>query len=138
MGIHSAADTEYHWPWYGKLVGGYFESHPAVQKASIKVYNTSHPSTKHLPENWERTDEWYNYISLNPDINVLASLDEDTYEGGKNGDDHPIIWYHEYDGGRAFYTGVGHTDESYSELGSFRTFIGWYFMGCRGGGSGLY
>ena len=115
VGIHAAADTEYSWPWYGKLVGGYFESHPKVQAASIIVDGADHVSTAHLPEKWERTDEWYNYKDLNPDINVLARLDESSYKGGTNGENHPIAWYHEYDGGRAFYTGGGHTDESFAE-----------------------
>ncbi|MBI5914644.1 MAG: ThuA domain-containing protein [Bacteroidetes bacterium] len=115
LGIHAAADTEYEWPWYGKLVGGYFESHPKPQEAVIRVKNASHISTKHLPADWTCTDEWYNYKNLNPDVQVLCQLDESTYEGGKNGANHPIAWYHEYDGGRAFYTGRGHTPEAYSE-----------------------
>jgi len=116
MGIHAAADTEYDWPWYGKLVGGYFKSHPSgTPTAMIDVLDKSHPSTDSLPGRWERTDEWYNYYNLNPDVNVLATLDESTYEGGENGDFHPTAWYHEYDGGRAFYTGGGHTSEAFSE-----------------------
>jgi len=118
MGIHAAADTEYEWPWYNKLVGAYFLSHPNdpnVRKATVQVVDKSHSSTSFLPDTWERTDEWYNYKSINPNLNVLMKLDESTYEGGANGDDHPIAWYHEYDGGRAFYTGGGHTDASYDE-----------------------
>ncbi len=115
VGVHAAADTEYDWPWYGQLVGAYFESHPKVQEAVVKVNNTEHSTTKFLPREWRRTDEWYNYKNINPNINVLASLDESSYEGGKNGDNHPTSWYHEFDGGRAFYTGGGHTDEAFSE-----------------------
>ncbi len=117
VGIHAAADTEYEWPWYGKMVGGYFKSHPHIQHAVINVSDREHPSTKHLPKKWERTDEWYNYKNLNHDIQVLATLDEDSYEGGENGSYHPIAWYQEYDGGRAFYSGGGHTSESYREPG---------------------
>ncbi len=115
VGVHSAADTEYDWIWFGKLIGGYFNGHPEIQDAEIKVLDKNHPSTKMLPDTWSRTDEWYNYKSLNGAVNALLNLDETTYEGGTNGEDHPIAWYHEYDGGRAFYTGGGHTDESYSE-----------------------
>lgn len=118
VGVHAAADTEYTWPWYNKLVGAYFKSHPNnpnVRKATIDVVDTTFKATKGLPARWERTDEWYNYKSINPDINVLAKLDEDSYEGGENGENHPIAWYHEFDGGRAFYTGGGHTNESFSE-----------------------
>lgn len=118
VGIHAAADTEYDWPWYNKLVGAYFKSHPNnpnVRKATVKVIDKTHAATRDLPDNWERMDEWYNYKDINPDLKVLAKLDEKSYEGGENGDNHPIIWYHEYDGGRAFYTGGGHTQESFAD-----------------------
>ena len=118
VGIHAAADTEYDWPWYGQLVGAYFESHPSdpnVQTGSIDVLDKSHASCSHLPDKWDRTDEWYNYKDINEDINVLMTLDESTYTGGTNGENHPIAWYHEYDGGRAFYTGGGHTIESFQD-----------------------
>ncbi|HEV7349420.1 ThuA domain-containing protein [Telluribacter sp.] len=115
VGIHAAADTEYEWPWYNKLVGAYFLHHPKQQNAIIHVWNQQHPTTSFLPERWKRFDEWYSYKSIQPGIKVLATLDEGTYEGGRNGRNHPFIWFHEYDGGRAFYTGGGHTDESYAE-----------------------
>ena len=118
VGIHGAADTEYDWPWYNQLVGAYFHSHPNnpnVLDASVDVVDPTHISCKHLPARWDRTDEWYNYKSIFPGINPVLNLDETSYEGGTNGDSHPIAWYHEYDGGRAFYTGGGHTHESYKE-----------------------
>lgn len=115
VGIHSATDTEYEWPWYGKLVGAYFTSHPQVQEATISVVDHDHPTTSFLPEEWVRTDEWYNYRNINPEINVLLNLEESSYEGGENGEHHPIAWYQEYQGGRIFYTGGGHTRSSYSE-----------------------
>lgn len=115
MGIHSAADTEYDWPWYGKLVGAYFLNHPDQAQATINVLNTNHASCEHLPKVWSRFDEWYNYKNISPDINVLLELDETSYSGGENGAKHPIAWYQEFDGGRMFYTGGGHTEASYSE-----------------------
>lgn len=118
VGVHSAADTEYDWPWYGNLVGAYFESHPNnsnVRNATIDVIDKKHQASSMLPNKWERKDEWYNYKSIYSDLKVLMTLDESTYDGGTNGAVHPISWYHEYDGGRAFYTGLGHTDETYSE-----------------------
>ncbi|UKM65663.1 ThuA domain-containing protein [Flavobacteriaceae bacterium GSB9] len=115
MGIHAASDTEFEWPWLGNLVGAYFVSHPAKSHATIDVVNSNHLSTKHLEQEWVRYDEWYNFKWENKTINVLLNLDESTYEGGKNGDYHPIAWYHEYDGGRSFYTGLGHTNASYDE-----------------------
>jgi len=116
MGIHAASFTEYQWPWYGQLVGAYFESHPAIQSATQTVEDQSHQSTAHLGTSWTRTDEWYDYSS-NPRalVNVLLSLNEGSYTGGAMGQDHPSAWYHEFDGGRAWYTGGGHTDASYAE-----------------------
>ncbi|MCU0382078.1 MAG: ThuA domain-containing protein, partial [Chitinophagaceae bacterium] len=110
VGIHAAADCEYTWPWYGKLVGGYFKSHPATQPAKVNVVDKSHPSTRHLPDVWERTDEWYNFQvpPTDSEVKILAKLDETSYKGGENGDHHPIVWYRAYDGGRAFYSGFGH------------------------------
>ena len=115
VGVHSAADTEYDWVWYGSLVGGYFQSHPATQPAKINVTDPTHPSTEMLPNTWERTDEWYNYKNIQSNLNVVLTVDESSYEGGTNGEHHPIAWYHEFDGGRAFYTGLGHTEESFLE-----------------------
>lgn len=117
VGIHAAADTEYDWGWYTKLVGAQFLSHPSgTPEADFVVKDRSHISTKMFTDSiWHRTDELYNYKNINADVKVLMTLDESTYEGGKNGNFHPIAWYHEFDGGRAFYTGGGHTDESYSE-----------------------
>ncbi|MCH8823421.1 MAG: ThuA domain-containing protein [Planctomycetes bacterium] len=116
VGIHAASDTEYDWPWYGKLVGAYFKSHPAIQDASIVVTDPKHISTKHLPKRWQRRDEWYDYRkSPRGNVHVLATLDESSYKNGSMGDDHPIVWCHKYDGGRAWYTGGGHTKQSYVE-----------------------
>lgn len=115
VGIHAAADTEYDWPWYNQLLGAYFMSHPKQQNVEIEVVDRNNIATKMLPARWKRFDELYNYKNIVPEIKVLMKLDEKTYEGGKNGDNHPFAWYREFDGGRTFYTGGGHTDESYSE-----------------------
>lgn len=119
VGVHSASDTEYNWPWYGGLVGAYFDrvhGHSKVTQATLHVIDRTHPSTVMLPALWVRTDEWYNFAS-NPRgrVNVLMTIDESTYKGGTMGVDHPIAWYHEYEGGRAWYTALGHTSESYYE-----------------------
>lgn len=115
MGIHAASDAEYDWEWYNKLVGAYFLSHPEEQEARLIIQNRSHPATRYLPDVWTRKDEWYNFKQLNKDIKVLITIDEKSYEGGANANDHPMAWYHDFDGGRAFYTALGHTDESYDE-----------------------
>ena len=113
MGIHAATDTEYDWPWYNQLVGAYFKSHPKQQDAVVNIVDGAHISTKHLPATWKRFDEWYNFKNLQPGLHVLITIDEKSYMGGENGDFHPMAWYHDFDGGRAFYTEFGHTDESY-------------------------
>ncbi|MEW2134204.1 ThuA domain-containing protein [Streptomyces sp. NPDC005435] len=116
VGVHAAADTEYDWPFYGGLAGAYFQSHPAIQPATVVVEDHAHPATAALPGRWERTDEWYNYRSDPRErAHVLASLDESTYSGGTMNGDHPIAWCQEYQGGRSFYTGGGHTKESYAD-----------------------
>ncbi|TWP54149.1 DUF1080 domain-containing protein [Lentzea tibetensis] len=121
-GVHAAADTEYDWPFYGNLVGAYFSGHPPIQRATIKVENRGHPATAHLGKTWSRVDEWYNY-GTNPraTARVLATLDESSYSGGDMGD-HPHTWCKTYSGGRSFYTGNGHTRESYAEP-EFRTML---------------
>ncbi|MEI7878588.1 MAG: ThuA domain-containing protein [Planctomycetota bacterium] len=115
-GVHSAADTEHTWPWYGELVGAYFKTHPAIQDAMVRVEDQTHRSTRMLPAQWPRHDEWYVYTS-NPRsrVKVLANLDDSTITGANMDGDHPIAWYHEFQGGRAWYTGGGHTSESYAE-----------------------
>lgn len=117
VGIHAATDTEYDWSWYNKLVGAQFLSHPrGTPEADFIIKDKNHPSTEFFTDSiWHRTDELYNFKNLNDDVNVLVTVDESTYEGGENGDHHPMAWYHDFDGGRAFYTAGGHTDESFSE-----------------------
>jgi glucose/arabinose dehydrogenase/cytochrome c551/c552 len=115
VGIHAASDAEYKWPWYNKLVGAYFSSHPEIQEAKLHVVDNNHSSTKHLRDVWMRNDEWYNFKSIYKETKKLLTIDESSYKGGENGPDHPMSWYHEYDGGRAWYTALGHTRESFEE-----------------------
>ena len=121
VGIHAAADALYDWRWYGRMIGAYFAGHPAPQMATMTVVDKNHPSTRMLPTEWKRKDEWYHYKLLNKDVKVLINLEEAslTYNANFNrfkmGANHPIAWYHEFDGGKVFYTGLGHTKESYSE-----------------------
>ncbi|GAA3634741.1 ThuA domain-containing protein [Flavivirga jejuensis] len=115
VGIHAATDTEYDWPWYGKLIGAYFAGHPKQQDAVINIVNHDHKATSFLGDTWHKFDEWYNYKQIRSNINVLMTLDETSYSGGKNGENHPISWFHEHEGGRVFHTGLGHTKESYTD-----------------------
>jgi type 1 glutamine amidotransferase len=130
-GIHSASDTEYDWPWYGRLVGAYFRDHPGVagvnqqfQTATIRVEDRDTAATRDLPRRWVREEEWYNFRS-NPRnlVHVLMNVDESTYDprgysqpgGSPPMGDHPIAWCHRYDGGRAFYTALGHKGVYFKE-----------------------
>ena len=115
VGIHAATDCEYEWPWYDKMIGANFLSHPQQQEAKLIIVDPTNISTKHLPATWVRKDEWYNFKNMNPDVKVLIKIDETSYTGGKNGDNHPMAWYHSYEGGKIFYTELGHTKESYSD-----------------------
>lgn len=124
VGIHAATDCEYDWRWYGKLSGGYFLDHPQVQPATLHVKDKSHPATEMLPDEWKRTDEWYAFQKTNADVNVLIDIDENSYQGRARMGEHPMSWYHEYDGGRAFYTAFGHTKESFTEPDLLKHILG--------------
>jgi PKD repeat protein len=140
-GIHAAADTEYEWKWYGRMIGAYFHSHPpGTPEADVIVEDTDDHTTEGLPApTWHRTDEWYNYKRVdfetdgsdysprNSGVHVLLKLDESSYDeqdGNTTDDDHPISWCQRYDGGRSWYTGMGHTAESFgTQPGNIRSHI---------------
>ncbi len=111
MGVHSAADTEYDWPWYGQLVGAYFKNHPeGLRFSPVQPERDGKP----VGTAWPVRDELYNYRS-NPrgTVQVTATVDEKRYSGGTMGADHPIAWCHAFDGGRSWYTGLGHDTAVY-------------------------
>lgn len=120
VGIHSAADFEYDWPFYGKVLGAWFNNHPPAQEATVIIENHDHPAM-HPFENmtsYTTMDEWYTFKN-NPrnQVHVLAKLDENSITKYNNDewkmDDHPIIWWQEINGARSFYTGFGHTPEAF-------------------------
>ena len=114
VGIHSAADTEYDWPWYGELVGAWFDSHPPGLQDSPVVFEPGHAPV--AGGEWRVRDELYNYRSNpRPRVQVIATVDEASYAGGTMGEDHPIAWCHARFNGRAWYTGLGHTIEMYAD-----------------------
>jgi cytochrome c len=121
VGIHAASDTEYNWPWYNDLMGGYFASHPGgkvsnVQNGKMVTLDKTFPASAHFPETFERKDEFYDFKSLKKDIlKFIVKVDESSYQMGKMGDFHPMAWYHEFDGGKAFYSNYGHTPETFVE-----------------------
>ena len=117
VGIHGAADTEYGWAWYNKLIGGHFASHPSqLQNATLNIVDQTFITTKHLPKQWKRFDEWYNFQMTHWDkVHILITIDETSYFGGEHGKIHPMSWYQDFDCGRSFYTQLSHQQDSYSD-----------------------
>lgn len=117
VALHAAGDSHYHWPWYGRMIGGYFERHPkGTPKGVVTVFDANHPATARLPKNLERNDEWYYYKDFDPTLRVLVTIDPATIgEGEADVNPNPLVWCHDFGGGRVFYSGLGHTAESYSE-----------------------
>jgi type 1 glutamine amidotransferase len=125
VGIHAASDSGYSWAWYGNLVGAYFKQHPAIQAAKVTVEDPTHPSTTGLPTTITRTDEWYDFqANPRPKVHVLTTVDDTSYTGSTMGADHPTTWCQNYDGGRSWYTGMGHTIESFSEPNFLHLLLG--------------
>ncbi len=117
VGVHAASDTEFDWEWFNRLVGAQFKNHPHQQDAVMHVKDKSFIATRHLPEVWKRHDEWYNFknIKIDDSYKILITIDENSYKGGENGNLHPISWCHPFEGGRSFYTALGHGNEAYSD-----------------------
>jgi type 1 glutamine amidotransferase len=117
VGLHAAGDSHYHWPWYGQMIGGYFERHPkGTPKGVVTVRDAKHPATAKLPKTLERNDEWYYYKDFDPTMRLLVTVDPATIgQGEADVNPNPVVWCHDFGGGRVFYNGLGHTSESYSE-----------------------
>lgn len=124
VGIHSASDTEYDWEWYTKLVGRMFHIHPAVQTAKVQVLDSSFPGLQGFEHGKLWTEEWYEFSDAKTTgLHNILAVDETTYDpkadwGAKKGVGmgklHPVSWYHDYDGGRSFYTALGHLPTNFS------------------------
>ena len=111
LGVHSAIVTEPDWQFLTDLLGTRATGPAAaLATAKIKVADRVHDAGKSLPEYWQFSDEYYNFTSnVRGFSHVLATVDETTYSGGTMGFDHPVAWCKDYQGGRSFYTAVGHT-----------------------------
>jgi uncharacterized protein len=144
VGIHAAADTEYGWPWYDKMVGHMFHIHPMVQTATIKVEDPNFPGMDRFAKRFLWTEEWYEFDASRSDkLHYLLSVDEKTYkpevnwgtkQGKGMGKFHPLAWYQEYDGGRAFYTALGHLSASYADAGLMHHIYGGIYWAATGNG----
>ena len=115
VAVHAAADSHYGWPWYGRLIGGRFASHPPGTPAGeLAATGHRHPGTRTLPARFRRTDEWYAFGDYDPTSDLLVTLDPASI-GAADVNPDPISWAREFEGGRVFYTAMGHTAESFSE-----------------------
>jgi type 1 glutamine amidotransferase len=118
VGIHSASDTEYDWTWYTQLVGRMFKTHPPVQTARLVVTDSTFPGLKGFTDGKLWTDEYYEFGPEKVSgLNYILSVDESTYspKAGSDAHMHPLAWYHSFDGGRSFYTALGHLPAIYSD-----------------------
>ncbi|MFN4025742.1 MAG: ThuA domain-containing protein [Hyphomonas sp.] len=115
VAIHAAADSHYHWPWYRQMIGGAFARHPpGTPEGRVVSVAPDDPVMQGLPAEILRSDEWYYFKDLSEDTTLLAAFDPLSI--GEPGPDlRPLSWRHEFEGGRIFYTGMGHTEESFSE-----------------------
>src|SRR5262245_17020228 len=114
IGLHAAADSHYNWGWYGQMIGGYFERHPkGVIKGTMTVIDARHPATAKLPKTIERNEEWYYYKDFDPTVHVLITVDPATIgDGQPDVNPNPMVWYHNFGGGRVFYSALGHSNDS--------------------------
>ncbi|GAB5408117.1 MAG: hypothetical protein BalsKO_04820 [Balneolaceae bacterium] len=144
VGIHAASDTEYDWEWYTQLVGRMFVIHPANQTARVNVESRGFPGLERMPDSFLFTDEWYTFSEEKVEgLNYLLTIDEDSYDpkadwGSKKSDGmgefHPISWYHEFDGGRSFYTAMGHMPQTYEDRIFLEHLFGGIFWAATGKG----
>ena len=143
VGVHSASDTEYDWDWYTKMVGRTFHIHPVIQTAELEVLDRKFPGLERMPDNFWWTDEFYEFGTERIDtLNYILSVDGETFDTYANWDEkesremdfRPMAWYHEYDGGRAFYTALGHVPATYHDRLFLEHIYGGLFWAATGKG----
>ena len=124
VGIHAAADSELDWGWYGRLAGGYFAENAGVKKGKVTVVDSKHSSTKEFTNGLELNEEWNTYRKFNTDVKVLLNVNKEVFANPAEIKEAPISWYHDYDGGRAFYTGFGHEEAIFSDAAVLKHILG--------------
>ena len=77
VGVHAAMDTNYKWPEYGEMIGGWFDQHPwSTFNAPIINEAPDFPAVRHFPKAFVKYDEIYQAKEWSRDkVNVLLSLD---------------------------------------------------------------
>jgi type 1 glutamine amidotransferase len=132
VGVHAAASGNKEFEWYGRLVGAHFDYHPAPEEGTLVIEDTGHEIMSGNSGGERRwMDEWYNFKTHprdNTNLHVLVRGDTSSFQGGNMGDDHPLVWCQEFEGGRSFYTALGHFDEAYEDewfMGQLERAIVW-------------
>jgi type 1 glutamine amidotransferase len=115
IGIHSATDTLYQWPDYGRIVGAYFKEHPWTQEAAVTVEDRSHPITASLGPSFRLLEEYYTF-QQNPRASVHVLLSLDAASVGAQGD-YPLAWTQTIGGGRSYYNALGHFESTWRDAG---------------------
>lgn len=115
VAVHAAADSHYGWDWYGRMIGGRFQRHPeGTPRGQLTRHSSTHPATRDLPDRFARTDEWYYYDDFDPTVTLLLTLDPQSI-GAKDVNPNPVAWAHVFEGGRIFFTGLGHTEDGFAD-----------------------
>ena len=123
VGIHAALDTNYKWPEYGEMIGGWFDQHPwTTFNAPIINEDPNFPAVRHFPKAFVKYDEIYQPKDWSRDkVNVLLSLDPTKLDYANNprvhrtDHDFAVAWDKMYGKGRVFYSSLGHTEEAWSD-----------------------
>ncbi|PNU06906.1 hypothetical protein A8V01_00895 [Novosphingobium guangzhouense] len=115
LGIHGAADSHYGWPWYGSMIGARFARHPAgTPEGELARTKGRHVALKGMPRRFRHVDEWYWFTDMAADIRPLVTLSARSI-GEEGSDHHPVSWAREFEGGRVFYTSLGHTEAAWHD-----------------------
>lgn len=114
VGVHSAADTLYEWPDYGRLVGAYFQDHPWTQQGTVIVEDPSHPAAAGIGDRFSLLEEFYTF-QQNPRGRVQVLLRLDAASVGAAGD-YPLAWAQSFGAGRAYYNALGHFSETWADM----------------------
>jgi len=123
VGVHAALDTNYKWPEYGEMIGGWFDQHPwSTFNAPIVNEDPTFPAVHHFPQAFDKYDEIYQPKSWSRDkVNVLLSLDASKLDYNNNprvhrtDRDFAVAWSKMYGKGRVFYSTLGHTKEAWDD-----------------------
>ncbi len=120
IGIHAAIEGAADWPWYQAMIGaghaGYLTESFEVEKSTLTIVDIAHPSTGDLPDSWAPADKWLKVADLSTQAHPLVRF--------ASSEAQPVSWYHAFDGGRVFYTGMGHTAKIFSDENFLRHLAG--------------